>query len=119
MVYSYKKILYIQKLFLLIKTWRFFSGEILKPTHGESKPEPEAKKANFFDTLFGFITKEIQPSVEQFISKGKQLVQDLELEKKGKELVERAKEYVLVTISTFIVKLITKSVKKVETINVY
>jgi hypothetical protein len=43
---------------------------------------PEVKKVTFLDRLF----------VENFISKGKDYLEELELEKKGKEIVEKAKE---------------------------
>ena len=53
---------------------------------------PEVEKVTFLDRLFGFLNKELKPEVEHFISKGKDYLEELELEKKGKEIVEKAKE---------------------------
>ena len=53
---------------------------------------PEVKKVTFLDRLFGFLNKGLKPEVENFISKGKDYLEELELEKKGKEIVEKAKE---------------------------
>jgi hypothetical protein len=50
---------------------------------------PEVEKVTFLDRLFGFLNR---PEVENFISKGKDYLEELELEKKGKEIVEKAKE---------------------------
>ena len=59
------------------------------PTREEHKAEEES---SFLDRIFAFLNKEIKPEVETFIEKGKDYLEELELEKKGKELAEKAKE---------------------------
>jgi hypothetical protein len=49
-------------------------------------------ESSFLDRLFGFLDNELKPEVNKFISKGKDFLEDLELEKKGKEIVEKTKE---------------------------
>ena len=53
----------------------------------------EGKQGNLtlLDRLFGFFNNELKPEVEKFISEGKEYLEGLKVEEKGKELVEKTK----------------------------
>lgn len=51
----------------------------------------EGKQLTFLDRLFGFLNNELKPEVEKFISEGKEYLEDLNVEEKGKELLEKTK----------------------------
>lgn len=55
------------------------------------KEQGKEEKLTLLDRLFGFLNKELKPEVEKFISKGKDFLEDLNVEEKGKELVEKTK----------------------------
>ena len=49
------------------------------------------QNSTLLDRLFGFLNNELKPEVEKFISEGKEYLEDLNVEEKGKELLEKAK----------------------------
>ena len=53
----------------------------------------EGKQGNLtlLGRLFGFFNNELKPEVEKFISEGKEYLEGLKVEEKGKELVEKTK----------------------------
>ena len=55
------------------------------------KEEGKQQNSTLLDRLFGFLNNELKPEVEKFISEGKEYLEDLNVEEKGKELLEKAK----------------------------
>jgi hypothetical protein len=68
------------------------SGQIVRVPLTQDKSAEGKDESSFLDRLFGFLDNELKPEVNKFISKGKDFLEDLELEKKGKEIVEKTKE---------------------------